>query len=329
MNFTLICAIVPHTFYLVYFIISGYGLFIAINAVSLVIYAGCFWLIARRRFTMAAMIVTAEVALYAIVSVYHMGFHLEYQWFFLVILVPHYLFFKVKPWQRALVSAILFAGFMLTVVISQLVAPVFTPDNPLLIQVVNICVVVLCVILELEMGGLVKYATNVVHNRSLEKYKQDSFLDPLTGLSNRRFADRFFSETMQTQRGVYCFAMMDMDDFKAINDVHGHETGDRVLVALSALMRSFFRSTDLISRWGGEEFLVVLEGVVLHEAKRIMESFRAEVAQLWKNDSSLPRFTLTIGVAEYSGDARQTISECDRQLYAGKCTGKDQVKCGP
>lgn len=120
--------------------------------------------------------------------------------------------------------------------------------------------------------------------------------------------------------------MFDIDDFKVINDTNGHIVGDKCIRTLASIARSNFRDIDLIGRYGGDEFIVVLPDTGTRQAVNVAERFRKIVA-----DSTSPRFTISIGISSYPADGsnvRALINEADKRLYMSKKKGKNAVSSG-
>jgi diguanylate cyclase (GGDEF)-like protein len=122
--------------------------------------------------------------------------------------------------------------------------------------------------------------------------------------------------------------MLDVDDFKRVNDTWGHAMGDRVLRGVADALRGACRAGSVPARYGGEEFAVVLEGAGADEARAAAERLRAAVASYVVPGA--PRVTVSVGVAVLDGDApvlgcQGLIESADAALYAAKAAGKDQV----
>ncbi len=155
--------------------------------------------------------------------------------------------------------------------------------------------------------------------------------DYLTGLYNRRY---FFEamheyETEIVQSGEkYAVAMIDIDHFKLINDKYGHDIGDKIITALSEILRTSTSHRDIVSRFGGEEFCVVLKNINRYSALDIFERIRAEVERY---SYSLPqdeyiKFTISIGIALHADEPlEETINNADLSLYKAKKDGRNQV----
>lgn len=165
----------------------------------------------------------------------------------------------------------------------------------------------------------------------------DTEHDTLTGLYNRRKFELKLPEIMstapqpqrracETQRG-YCLALLDIDRFKGINDRFGHLYGDEVLLLFARLMRKNFREDDLLFRYGGEEFIVLLENVEEQRAKTVLDRFRQAVG-----GHSFPQVgtvTVSIGFVQMGRQAlpSDVFSQADKALYYAKEHGRNRV-CG-
>jgi len=153
--------------------------------------------------------------------------------------------------------------------------------------------------------------------------------DPLTGASNRMaFDEALDNELGRANRYGHPFGvlMFDIDHFKRINDLDGHHVGDEVLRELAAVVRSVLRSTDLICRWGGDEFAVIAPATGLPGARVLAEKIRTTVQDhRW----SVPGISLTVsvGMAQFVvGDQRDTImNRADEALYRAKRAGRNQA----
>jgi diguanylate cyclase (GGDEF)-like protein len=124
-----------------------------------------------------------------------------------------------------------------------------------------------------------------------------------------------------------CFAIMDIDHFKLVNDEYGHLYGDEVLLLFSRLMTKSFRHYDLLFRYGGEEFAVVLNHTDLETALAILERFRITIENY--NFPQIGTKTISIGVTEISNQTMLSniIDRADKALYYAKKNGRNQVRC--
>jgi diguanylate cyclase (GGDEF)-like protein len=152
--------------------------------------------------------------------------------------------------------------------------------------------------------------------------------DPLTGLSNRRGGEQAIASEIaraKRQRTPLSCIVLDIDRFKEINDTYGHQGGDQVLREISALLRRTVRAYDILVRWGGEEFLIVLPGVDLDQARRLAERVRHAVEVL--ESKGIGRITISAGAAalESDYDFDSMLALADRRLYQAKTSGRNRV----
>jgi diguanylate cyclase (GGDEF)-like protein len=144
--------------------------------------------------------------------------------------------------------------------------------------------------------------------------------DELTGLPNRRSWDhtirRAVGYATRTRRPL-CVAIIDLDHFKRYNDRHGHQAGDRLLKSAAAAWRTALRKTDTLSRYGGEEFAVVLPGCSSEEAEVVLERLRGLTPE---------GQTCSVGLAEWSGESdADLVARADAALYEAKRAGRDAL----
>jgi diguanylate cyclase (GGDEF)-like protein len=149
--------------------------------------------------------------------------------------------------------------------------------------------------------------------------------DGLTGLLNRRSLENEV-RAMRRSGTAFVFVMADLDHFKPLNDTHGHETGDRTLRAFAQTLRAALRPEDLVSRYGGDEFGVVMPGCSIDEAVAAMERVREQLV-LALRPGDAPSVTASFGVAASDGlsDFDEIVGRADRALYRAKFEGRNRV----
>ena len=179
----------------------------------------------------------------------------------------------------------------------------------------------------------------------LQRLRED--VDNLTGVANRRKSTQLLTRLLnlaQRQGERLCFAVIDFDHFKQVNDVYGHPVGDRILRHFGESLRSTFRPEDVIGRWGGEEFVVGLYGISREEGTRRLQEYlqhwqqanlKLTAAILDKSgrdksdsDDGGPIVTFTAGIATYPDDATdlsKLYRVADRALYEAKAAGRNRV----
>lgn len=167
----------------------------------------------------------------------------------------------------------------------------------------------------------------------MNKLRDTSLRDGMTGLYNRRFLEEFIDKTMsqaQRDKKIYSILMLDIDLFKTVNDNYGHDVGDKVIVGLSRVLQTNIRKSDLAIRYGGEEFIVMLynanEKGTVDVAKKIHAAFGK--LQFDVNNGETMQKSISIGIAKFPSDG-DTIWKCikyaDTALYVAKTTGRNKV----
>ena len=169
--------------------------------------------------------------------------------------------------------------------------------------------------------------------RAMARIEELAITDELTGLYNRRYLIR----TLEKQRALanreglpFVLAFVDIDHFKQINDVHGHRIGDQVLAELSLQLKMSIREVDLAARYGGEEFVLLLSGLALEDAGRVLDRIRVRVTEKGFSEVNIP-LTVSIGVAQFhpGEDCEELLNRADRLLYEAKRAGRNRVKMEP
>lgn len=155
-------------------------------------------------------------------------------------------------------------------------------------------------------------------------------LDALTGLANRREGTLFLNaqiELCQRLQLPLGLAMIDVDHFKVVNDEHGHRAGDRVLRSVGQVMRDAVRGSDLVCRWGGEEFVLIAPNTLWGEMAQLGEKVRAAVERALSQHR--PAVSVSVGVTSASGaclDLGHLVDRADSALYRAKINGRNRVE---
>ena len=159
--------------------------------------------------------------------------------------------------------------------------------------------------------------------------------DELTGLLNRRAMMELMQlEERRSQRSgrPLLLAQLDIDHFKPINDTHGHATGDRALQAFSSAVLNVVRDTDVLARWGGEEFVLMVTDTQCEHARDLLERIRVTVAAMEiPHATGTLRMTLSAGLAQHvpGQTLEHTLERADQALYTAKALGRNRVSVAP
>lgn len=176
---------------------------------------------------------------------------------------------------------------------------------------------------------------------NLERLKRQGLTDTLTGINNRRFFDQRLKEeidsAIRSGKPLSCM-LLDVDHFKRVNDAYGHQVGDLVLREVAAIIRAQLRGSDILSRYGGEEFGALLANTSIGVAEEVAERVRCGVEARIFSGPEFESFNVTIciGVATLIAPVNSMqeknigdvlIGQADRVMYEAKSSGRNQVKC--
>ena len=230
-----------------------------------------------------------------------------------------------KPARYYLLGAI---AAMTGALLTDLSVAGFIPYNPLTYRAVEIGILADAIFLALALA---------YQFRINQKEKFDAVLlariDSLTGLNNRRafyeFTKPIWSNALRNRRDV-SLILLDIDNFKQINDIYGHAIGDEVLIAIASVLAQSAREGDVVARWGGEEFILFLPETQLEAANALAERLRVAISEIRiAHAKNLVSFTASLGVAQMKESCRsieELVSIADICLYQAKHDGKNKVQ---
>jgi diguanylate cyclase (GGDEF)-like protein len=307
------------------FFLLGHARLAAFNVLSVAIWIAAALVNRRGRSTLAMWLLTLEVVAHAVLAVLTLGWASGFQ-YYLIPLIPFVMFNdRLGSATVAVISACVSAEIL----VLRAVAPEGATEGVIapLLRYGNLAIPLLA----LALVSFYFRRASTIAERRMESI---ALTDPLTGLLNRRSMEQRLREAangFQRTGLPFSVVMADVDHFKRINDVHGHEAGDRVLRAVAALLSDRLRAHDAVARWGGEEFLLLLPETDAPIACEVAERLRAAAearlgvaAGLADGGSAI---TMTFGVAVLERGMRvgECLKRADEGLYAGKAAGKNRV----
>jgi diguanylate cyclase (GGDEF)-like protein/PAS domain S-box-containing protein len=181
-----------------------------------------------------------------------------------------------------------------------------------------------------QVEGIVGVIVDISDYKKIqEQLKKASITDHLTGLYNRvKFNEVLNDEVKRMRREIsnISLIMFDIDRFKQVNDNFGHPVGDEVLIKLANLVKNYVRETDIVARWGGEEFMILVKATDLDGASKLAQKLREEIEK--EEFSIVGHITCSFGVAEYrgKGDEKTLLTRVDEALYRAKNNGRNRVE---
>ncbi|MGE0593626.1 MAG: GGDEF domain-containing protein [Vicinamibacterales bacterium] len=181
-----------------------------------------------------------------------------------------------------------------------------------------------------RLEDIVRERTRSLSEKTRE-FEEQAIRDNLTGLFNRRYADQQLVQQVEAARRhghPFAVALADIDLFKQINDAHSHAAGDLVLKRVAGILRDRCRKTDMVARYGGDEFLLCFPLTDAGQALALCEQLRASLEEEdWARAGVTVPVTLSFGVAEYRGESapEALLARADRDLYAAKDGGRNRI----
>lgn len=314
----------------VLFAVSAMPLMLYVNLGSIAVYALTFFFLKKRQYGRAGLLISLEVGLYSFAFIFLSNDETYTILYFLILLIMQ----MIIPYSTMRVRGTVIAVTWVAVIASCYLkaAPLVLDVGPIapFLRVANLNVTIIGAVVELSVGNFTKSVVARYNDRQINELKDQAYTDTLTGLFNRRYADLIFEKISKGESlapARWCVAMVDIDDFKRINDKLGHGVGDEVLRSVAERIRQHLRRTDLVFRWGGEEFLILLGNVDVSTAFSVVEKLRASFSLEPVMAGRRPLgITVTIGVAPLDPeDIEGSIEKSDQNLYVGKHSGKNKV----
>jgi diguanylate cyclase (GGDEF)-like protein len=324
--------LVVHVYLCIVFASFASTVFAWINVGSILVYLSLFYQIRRRRYTLIWLVVSGEIVLYVTLHAYLAGLSTYVGGYYLMlVLILSFDNNKNRLYRGIIVVIVVFTGVALALDVRAPSSPfsVVFPDNlEHLLRASNLYMIVVGAFLEVYSVNFVREMIETYREAHLADLSTQAHKDALTGLYNRRYAELYFAKaSADCVVGQHSIAMIDIDDFKRINDTNGHAVGDEVLRFLADFLRSNMRKRDILFRWGGEEFLIVLEDTGLDTAYLVLDKLRERLclSEIPTERGTLT-MTVTVGLAPFDPhNPAKSIEYSDANLYLGKRGTKNTV----
>lgn len=299
-----------------------------VNIVSVAMYTIAYYALKNRNTVLAVFLIWAEVILHAALGIILIGWESGFHYYLLMFIPAICLSTSRKLGFIAL--TMLFGFYIGLNVITWFIEPI-QPINSIPLKIVHLFN--LSVVFVMFSYLSLFYLKTV--RRAQKSLRVLATTDPLTQLLNRRhityLADKEVQRINQTNNSIGIL-LIDIDHFKKINDQYGHKTGDDILVSVAQIFQAQVRKQDLISRWGGEEFLIIIPDTQAGDAQKSAERIRsAFVTYDWLEAiGKNVRPTISVGVCELqqAESLDSAIARADRALYQGKTNGRNRVEFG-
>ena len=333
---------VVHFLFAVLFLIAGNKIIGIYNVAIFVGYLLLSYLIKAKKYRTVLFLTSVEVMAHGALATILVGSGTGFLLFYLAI-IPG-IFYMVLTWnvfKKKIALSIAYTVFFgvsmaAMLVISFFVKPL-TPLNTawnITFIVINVFISVFCIAeFMILIDWDVMYRNEKMTSINTELDTQAN-MDPLTKLYNRRFMNQKLEEKLvelSKQGNIFGIIMGDIDNFKRVNDTYGHDIGDKVLQEVAVVLKQSTRDKDYVCRWGGEEFLIIINGnkkITVEVAERM----RAAISDIKiPVGSDILQITMTFGVTDSipGFDADKLVGIADANLYQGKTTGKNKVVVTP
>ncbi|MBI2732975.1 MAG: GGDEF domain-containing protein [Aquabacterium sp.] len=321
-----VIAAVAHLIFIFLFDSAGVAWMARANVASVLVYALSAMLIQNGRHMLAMALIVGEILLHGILAVVVIGWESGFHYYIILIIPVAILSNFHQTWFKAVVVTAIGVLYMVLDFIFRQATPLDAVPETMLQGLHYFNQASTLVILAMLATAYYRLVANAE-----ARLRHQACTDPLTQLQNRRFAMEVAQhEAAVFERGGRPLALVlgDVDHFKRINDVHGHETGDTALKAVAQALREGVREIDHVARWGGEEFLMLLPSTDEAEALAVSERLRQAIEQIdLVHQHQLVPISITLGVSLLAkGETiEQALARADQALYKGKTAGRNRV----
>ncbi|WP_299197130.1 GGDEF domain-containing protein [uncultured Amphritea sp.] len=314
-----------HFLLIPFFYFTGVEILAWLNVISVLIWAYGIRLSNRNRINLAIQLFCCEVLIHSVVATYYLGADSGFQYYLWSMSALAVMDTSSSRWRVFITAIMLVLVFALLNV--GLVRPVLAfpfSEYLLYMKLINMLVSgILSILAVMIMRGL--------HLSQQAELKMLADRDSLTGLFNRRqggvLLEQAYAHALRTKQPL-TVVMADIDRFKQINDSYGHAVGDVVLCQIADLLHSSIRKSDVLIRWGGEEFLLLFQDASAKAAENLLDNVNHRLELLCSEDS-MPEtvVTLSFGIAQWHSDESmdQTIMRADNALYLSKQRGRNRI----
>ena len=327
-----------HLIFAILFIIMGNKILGAYNVVVFIGYLCLDYFIKTKKFKASLLIASIEVIVHSILTNILVGLQTGFSLYcFSMIPCVFYVVLSWNVFKKKELTSILYSLLFAVIVCFDFVSSfLFTPITPAP-KTWNIIFSVLNVFM--SIGAMAEFLVlldwDVMHkNEKMQtlnsELDEQAHMDPLTKLYNRRFMNQKLEEKLaelSREGNIFGIIMGDIDNFKRVNDTYGHDFGDVVLVEVAKALKKSTRDDDFVCRWGGEEFLIIINGNKTI-TKGVAERMRSMVEELEiKAGADIVKITMTFGITEsITGfNTDKLVAIADENLYKGKTSGKNKV----
>lgn len=323
-NSALKVALVAHLIVLPTFWLMGAHLLAQYNILSVLVFGFCIWLRKRGYIYPVIILAYSEVITHAVLASWQLGLDAGYQFYVSALAMLVLMNMSDRLFIKVFKMALLVITYLMIIVVFQEQEPVIRLSELHTLVLYNGNQIALMLI----VAYLIYFYSKVVQVSEDRLYSMAT-RDQLTGLYNRRYIDdfaaNFFSNPSRKHKHL-SMLLIDADHFKAVNDTYGHGIGDQVLIAISESLNRCVRIEDVVGRWGGEEFIILLPDTDLKAAAEIAARIISTVADTTvETGEEFIQVTVSVGVVEKNNQMNfDQLTLCaDKALYDAKSAGRN------
>jgi diguanylate cyclase (GGDEF)-like protein len=334
-----ISLLVSHIAYLCIFSILGVKPMIFYNIFSVAFYIGMLVLLYKRPYRKRLVLITlAEVMVHSCLGCFTMGWDMGFGTMLLFLIpIPFYLPLRrlITPYLFSLVP---FGIYVATAAFARSGTDIgyqtYTFNDKVINNIVYFMNISFAALILLYVSSIYMFSRELMQFKLITKNEsliKLATIDPLTQLFNRRAMNEYLKliqhNSERSGKG-YAVCVGDIDDFKKVNDKHGHSVGDDVLRQVADVISHTVPAEGYAARWGGEEFLFIVPNADITSGAELAEKIREDIYKKnFRSDNGNFRVTMTVGVCrgEPGADIEKVISHADRLMYEGKKTGKNKT----
>lgn len=319
-------AIIMSTLFGIFFMSRGFYEMAIYDVVAFLSFCHSFYLILfKRKYVKAQYLLIFAISLYVCWSSYFLGYDKDSFVLYFPILFALYAIMPLRKKELYLCSLIVGISFVINMYTRFFVEPKYV--NELLgMEYVNMFMAIVSTLFIVYTVNLSDKIISAVKGKELKLLEKEANSDFLTGLYNKRFVQEQYFNNFDFENSYIIIG--DIDFFKNINDIYGHAGGDYVLRKLAELMKLFFRSGDLLARWSGEEFLIIVKGISSISVMEKINLLRENIGKTkFVYEGKVFHITMTFGIKKVDEKVslENNIKDADAALYFGKHNGRNRV----
>lgn len=325
---------VVHAIFIFFFLFIRIFPMAIYNLLSTATYLSCKKILQKENYPFIYYITCGEIILNTLFTTLTIGWESGFSLFLLALVAAG--FYISYTFPRRKISSPFICGILASVTyfgcyfVGQTITPWYPMTDKWIFQVLYVFNSVCTLAFITVFSILFMVDIRVSQNKLFEENKilgRIAGIDALTGLYNRWSMENFLSDAFAAEH-PFCLIMCDIDDFKKVNDTYGHECGDEVLKDIAKIIKNHVPEGSYVCRWGGEEFLILLNEYSLNESAALANKIRCFIAEHHSvfQDVQIPH-TITMGIAHHhkTQTIESTIAKADMKLYIGKRNGKNIV----